>query len=100
MSGAVPDDRKAPAEDVDDGRLFVEPQTYRRRRVMASIRALPVLGVLLWAVPLLWGAGPDAPMASSALIYVFGVWIVLVILTAVMIRKLGAEPESGGAPRT
>lgn len=61
-----------------------ERQTYRRRRLMDIARLLPVLGVLLLALPLLWPEASTHPAArggvsmSSAIIYVFAVWIGLI----------------------
>ena len=72
-------------------RLFVEPVTYRRRRLMDAARALPVLGLFLWFLPVLWASGETPPRASTALIYIFGVWIVLVVLAGLLIRRLRSQ---------
>ncbi|CUH86174.1 hypothetical protein PH5382_00081 [Phaeobacter sp. CECT 5382] len=65
---------------------FVERRTYRRRRLMDIARLLPILGALLFTVPLMW-PNPDpypAPdthggMATSAAItYIFVVWAGLI----------------------
>lgn len=61
-----------------------ERQTYRRRRLMDIARLLPVLGALLLALPLLWPEASTHPAArggvsmSSAIIYIFAVWIGLI----------------------
>ena len=34
--------------------VFLERETYRRRRIMDAARLLPLLGVALFALPLLW----------------------------------------------
>ncbi|TDK41225.1 hypothetical protein [Antarcticimicrobium luteum] len=70
-------ERKAPA-------VFLERQTYRRRRLMDAARLLPVLGALLFAVPLLWpgaeDAGTAAPVPTSrAIRYIFVVWALLIL---------------------
>lgn len=66
--------------------VFLEPRTYRRRRLMDAARMLPVLGVVLWMVPLLWPTGPDDVKqrvpTSSAMIYVFVVWAGLICVAA------------------
>lgn len=79
--------------------VFLERQTYRRRRLMDAARLLPALGALLMMVPLLWpqsgsqsgsipASGPNAEMGtqgvpiSDAIIYVFSVWAGLIILSA------------------
>lgn len=64
--------------------VFLERRSYRQRRIMDALRILPFLGVLLWIFPLFWPASSDlagqaASMSmSSAVIYVFVVWILLI----------------------
>ena len=83
------------------GAVFLERQSYRRRRLTDSIRMLPVIGALLWLVPLLWSRGteetPDRVMSTAdAMIYTFGVWLLLIVLAfALSWRIRGAE--GGGA---
>jgi hypothetical protein len=70
--------------------VFLERRSYRQRRLMDFARLLPLLGIVLWLVPLLW---PQADLASdpvrdpattgamsmsAAILYIFGVWVVLV----------------------
>lgn len=65
------------------GPMFLERQSYRRRRVMDAIRLLPMLGVVIWMVPLLWPVtqGTQEGLRTSvALQYLFGGWIVLVAI--------------------
>ncbi len=74
------DERSAP---------FVERRTYRRRRLMDIARLLPVLGAVLFAIPLVW-PDPDpypAPGShggmrmSSAITYIFVVWAGLIAVS-------------------
>ncbi|MFD3190176.1 hypothetical protein ACFMPD_07855 [Sedimentitalea sp. HM32M-2] len=64
--------------------VFLERQSYRRRRLMDAARLLPLFGVLLFSVPLLWpvadpaGADGDTVPMSDAMIYVFLCWTVLI----------------------
>lgn len=64
--------------------VFLERQSYRRRRLMDAARLLPVMGALLFAVPLLWPGADDAgavdpvPM-SHAIRYIFAVWALLIL---------------------
>ena len=69
--------------------LFLEQKTYRRRRLHDAARALPILGGVLLTLPLLWSVG-DGPETSNAdaTLYVFAVWCVLIILTALVSRAL------------
>lgn len=64
--------------------IFHERQTYRRRRQRDAARLLAVLGVALFAVPLLWeraGTEDDAVAMSSAIIYLFTVWGGLILIS-------------------
>ncbi|GAA6178570.1 MULTISPECIES: hypothetical protein [unclassified Shimia] len=54
---------------------------------------LPVVGAILWAVPLLWptkedvaGSADKAISTSDAIIYIFLVWLALVVLGAWLAR--------------
>ena len=77
--------------------VFVARATYRHRRMMDAAALLPIMGALLFALPLLWmGPGGGAARTSHVMIYVFAVWAGLVILSAVVTRKLNA----GTAPRS
>ncbi|WP_299657370.1 hypothetical protein [uncultured Tateyamaria sp.] len=65
--------------------LFLERRSYRRRRMMDALRLLPVVGVLLWILPVFWPSANDAagappPVAmSGAVTYVFVVWAGLIL---------------------
>lgn len=67
--------------------VFLERQSYRRRRLMDAIKLLPFLGLVIWMVPLLWPA-PDATdtgiSTGGALRYLFGGWVALVWIGAVL----------------
>lgn len=70
--------------------LFLERSNYRRRRVLDAVKLVVILGVLLWSMPVLWptSAEDEAVPMSRALYYVFGVWILLIVLSAVLVGKL------------
>ncbi|WP_322865970.1 hypothetical protein U5922_007035 [Aquicoccus sp. G2-2] len=77
------------------GPVFLEQAGYRRRRLIDAVRLVPLLGAGLWAVPLLWT--PGKINSSAAFLYVFGVWLMLVIATAVLaqaFRGRGVQAES------
>jgi hypothetical protein len=67
--------------------LFLERGSYRQRRLLDSVRLFIFVGALLWMIPVLWPAseadGTLVPM-STALFYVFGVWIVLILTAAAL----------------
>lgn len=70
--------------------VFLEPQPYRRRRLIDAARLLPVFGVALLVVPpaLL----PVRSASSSALlIYLVLVWAALVVAAALVARYMRAS---------
>ncbi|UYV39573.1 hypothetical protein N4R57_12680 [Rhodobacteraceae bacterium D3-12] len=85
MSGPGPAGRIGP--------VFLEKANYRRRRLVDAVRLMPVLGALLWAVPLLWTQGDTS--SSSALLYVFGIWFGLVVLAGMLSRWIAGEGWAG-----
>ncbi|MDW4496849.1 hypothetical protein R5H30_02565 [Sulfitobacter sp. D35] len=78
--------------------LFLERRGYRVRRLMDAVRFWPVIGLVLWMLPLLWprADAPDPMPMSEALIYLFGVWIVLIagsLLAWVLLRRAPQQTE-------
>lgn len=74
--------------------VFLERASYRQRRLTDAARLLPLLGVVLWAIPLLWRShSADDPFNATALLYVFGVWVVLIILSALIAAKLQVDTD-------
>ncbi len=72
--------------------VFVERRTYRRRRMIDAARLLPILWLLLFLMPLLGAGNPaDPPATSRGLIFVFVVWAGLIVC-AVVLSRLLAEP--------
>lgn len=82
--------------------LFVERQSYRRRRIMDGARILPVVGFVLMLLPVLWTQGGRMGTAGEA-IYVFVLWLSLIVVAALLSRQLRRDtPRAGpdeGAPR-
>ncbi len=69
--------------------VFVERRTYRRRRLVDAARLLPVLGVALMCLPLLWIGEHLTPTSTTyAMIYIFGLWLALVVATGLLARHL------------
>ena len=80
--------------------VFHERRTYRRRRLMEAARLVPLLGLFLCVLPLIWPQTGDARIPSSAaLIYIFAVWAAIIVLNLVLARALKSsvdEEESDG----
>ncbi len=75
--------------------VFLERQTYRRRRLMDAARMLPIVGILLWALPLLWRQEPETAVTTSgAMRYIFGIWVLLVALSLWLSRRLKDTAET------
>lgn len=65
--------------------IFLERQTYRQRRRVDMVKLMPVLGVVLFFLPVLWaGSGKT----SSGLMYLFLAWAVLIVAMAVLARAV------------
>ena len=94
----------------DEGRrrrpsLFLERQSYRRRRLMDAARLLPLLGAAMIALPLLWpddSSNAGGVPLSAAILYIFACWGILILISVVFgiaARRLAArekdEPEAG-----
>ncbi|MEN8893295.1 hypothetical protein [Planktotalea arctica] len=62
--------------------LFLGRRSYRQRRLLDAARLLPVIGLVLWLVPLIWPrAGAQGAIAtSSATLYIFVIWYILIML--------------------
>ena len=81
--------------------VFLERRSYRQRRLMDAARLLPVLGMLLWLIPLLWPqrdpAGEVAAVSTSvAVLYIFGVWILLALIALFLSLMLDSKVETQG----
>ncbi|MGJ8605291.1 MAG: hypothetical protein ACSHXH_14300 [Marivita sp.] len=69
--------------------VFHEKRTYRVRRVMDAARVAPVLALALWLLPLVWPqTGVNTVSSATALIYIFGVWAGIIVLTWGLSRYL------------
>ena len=69
--------------------LFLERESYRQRRTIDAARLLPFLGFLALCLPILWGGGEDgARLTSVGVIYLFGVWSVLILAALILARRL------------
>jgi hypothetical protein len=68
--------------------LFLARASYRRRRLRDAARLLPVVGVFLLLLPLLWASDGKIALTSGEMIYFFGAWLFLIVAAAVFARGL------------
>lgn len=77
--------------------LFLARAPYRRRRLRDAARLLPVLGLFLMLLPLLWAGASRVALVSGDVIYFFSVWLGLIGLAAAFAPGLrggdGADEE-------
>ncbi|WP_417726266.1 hypothetical protein [Roseovarius sp.] len=78
--------------------LFLARRTYRLRRLSDAARMLPIAGAVLFCVPLLWRT--DAVRTTSAMFYIFGLWVLLAVIAGVISTRLlptGTEADPPGS---
>ena len=66
--------------------IFLERQSYRRRRLADAAKLLPLIGFVLILMPILWA---DEARTSGGIIYLFSVWAILFVSRGLS----GTEPE-------
>lgn len=69
--------------------LFLARQSYRRRRIEDAARLLPLLGVVLFLLPLMVGG----EIGNVRLAYVFSSWFFLILFAMLLARHLGRDAE-------
>lgn len=75
--------------------VFLERKSYRQRRIRDAARLMPFLGAMLWGVPVLWAEpGPYGISTSRAMLYIFGVWVLLAIVSFGLSRWLEPDTDS------
>ena len=81
--------------------VFLQKASYRQRRVRDAAKLVPVLGAVLLIMPLAWqDDAQGATTNASALVYIFGVWIGLIVLTAVLSGLIRAHPQQADQDRS
>lgn len=77
--------------------VFLARASYRQRRLRDVLRVLPLVGIVLWLLPLLWQGDDGAPSRTEAVLqYVFSAWILLIVIGAVLARWI--KPETAAEP--
>ena len=73
--------------------VFLERRSYRRRRMMDAARVLPILGAVLFMLPMLWhhpdaqGTATGSVRTSYAYVYLFALWAGLILLSGLLSRN-------------
>ena len=78
--------------------IFLQPETYRRRRLIDAARLLPVFGTFLILVPCLLLPRGLPGTTASLMLYLFLVWTLLIVFAAMItkyIRKVEQNNLSG-----
>lgn len=74
--------------------LFLARAPYRRRRLRDAARLLPVLGIFLFLLPLLWAPSDRIVLRAADVVYFFLVWSVLIGIAAAFAPGLrGGDPS-------
>ena len=68
--------------------LFLQTGGYRRQRLIDAMRLIPFLGLFVMMVPVILLSGGTPTPLSRWVIYFFGIWLVIIVLTAVLTRIL------------
>jgi hypothetical protein len=68
--------------------LFLARASYRRRRLRDAARLLPIIGLFLLLLPLLWTAEGRIALTSGDVVYFFAVWLALIVVAAAFARGL------------
>lgn len=76
--------------------VFLPARGYRRRRLHDAARLVPVFGVVLFLLPVLWSPSPtEVRDTAPDAIYLFVVWAGLIGVAALLSRGLAAPaPKS------
>jgi hypothetical protein len=86
------------------GPVFLKRRSYRRRRLRDLARMLPVAGLFLFLLPILWAPSRSTPAAFTAPadtapdgLFLFGVWLMLILVAAALAPSLSADAGEDGS---
>jgi predicted phage tail protein len=74
--------------------VFVQQRTYRRRRMADAARLLPIVGGILFMIPLLWIDAGSGTRTAAVMVYLFVVWAGLAMIAGVLSRRLGPDRDN------
>lgn len=79
--------------------VYLARAGYRSRRLMDGARLLPVAGLFLVIVPMLWQpADTGMPATARQAEYLFGIWGALIVVAAILSRQLSRILRDADAP--
>jgi len=78
--------------------VFLQPEPYRRRRLIDAARLLPVFGTFLILVPCLLLPRGIMGTTGSVMLYVFAMWTLLIVFAAMITRYIRRAETRSGAP--
>jgi len=82
---------------------FLDKGSYRQRRIRDAARMLPVFAAVMMALPLMWSREQaDESLTSTGMIYVFGLWVVLLVLAftiSLVLRRDDADEDPSATRR-
>ncbi|MBZ8118783.1 hypothetical protein KUD11_08980 [Roseovarius sp. LXJ103] len=73
--------------------VFLERDSYRRRRMGDAAVLLPLFGTVLLVIPLLWQSGDGGARTTDVMLYIFGVWALLAGLARLVSGYLDVVPS-------
>lgn len=76
---------------------FLARRAYRRRRLLDAARLMPAFGTALFLLPVLWISVESPGDTATGFVYVFAVWLLLIVLGAVIARRISDPVRVGGA---
>jgi len=72
--------------------VFLQRASYRQRRLRDGAKLVPFVGIVLWLIPVAWrNEGSGEPVGSSGVLYVFGVWVLLILLTVAISSRMRSD---------
>lgn len=74
-----------------DQPIFLERESYRRRRLGDAAKLVPFAGIVLFLMPVLWAGNGST---AGGLLFLFGGWAILILVIAILSRRLSdTEPK-------
>lgn len=74
--------------------VYLARGSYRQRRLRDVARMLPVAGAVLWLLPVLY----LRPSTGYTGLYIFGVWVLLILVAAVISYRMSLSADDTDTP--